>query len=178
MAKTSCIARSPLDPATTRVGSGFGDRAGRTSGATTFHAGLDFVGKVGDPVRAIMAGQVARVARNEEKSGFNGYGNAVVIFHPDLNLYSFYAHLSRLGVANGQMVLPGQVIGAVGNTTNGKFPGMGAHLHMEIRRPKPDGSMPFPGAYRVYNLDPAAVLDSVGVKITPTRYVRETCVIA
>jgi murein DD-endopeptidase MepM/ murein hydrolase activator NlpD len=173
-----CLAKSPLNPLTTRVGSGYGDRPGRTSGATTFHAGLDFVGKIGDPVRSIMYGQIARIARNDVPSGFSGYGNAVVVYHPELGLYSFYAHLSRVNVVPGQMVAPGQIIGAVGNTTNGKFPGMGAHLHMEIRRPKPDGSMPFPGGYRVFNLDPAIVLDSVGVKITPSRYVKETCLIA
>jgi murein DD-endopeptidase MepM/ murein hydrolase activator NlpD len=169
--------KSPIDPAVTRVGSPFGWRPGRTTGAETFHAGLDFVSKTGEPVRAVLRGQVALIGLEKQPRGLSGYGNAIVLFHPDLGLYSFYAHLSKVAVTPGQTVAAGQVIGAVGNTTNGKFPGMGAHLHFEMRKPRADGSIPFPGAYREFNVDPAPVLANIGVRTTENRYVRETCVV-
>ncbi len=182
MVMEKCEGRSPtnpLFPEFSKVGSTYGIRGGRTTGAQTFHAGVDFVGKEGDPVRAFRAGQVAYIARDNERKmrGFDGYGNAVVIYHPSIRLYSFHAHLSKVFVFEGQIVQPGQVIGLVGKTTNGKFAGMGAHLHFEIRRPLPSGAMPFPAAYGVYNLDPAPVLASAGVQISPTGIIQERCVV-
>lgn len=172
------MAKSPTDPTLSRLASRYGTRAGRTTGRATFHAGLDFSGKIGDPVRAILGGQVARVVRDSERArGFDGYGNAVVIYHPALGLYSFYAHLSTVGVVPGQMVGPGQLLGAVGNTTNGKFRGMGAHLHFEMRRPKEDGSMPFPAPYRRYNIDPLPVLEGQGIRVASTGSIREGVVV-
>lgn len=175
-----CEGRSPTIPhfpAFSRVASVYGVRGGRTSGAPTFHAGLDFVGSVGDPVRAFRAGQVRRIARDAARRapGFDGYGNAVVLYHPQIGMYSFYAHLSGIAVFEGQFVQPGQLIGWVGKTTNGKFPGMGAHLHFEVRRPKENGAMPFPAPYRVYNVDPLPVLASAGIQVAPSGLIRETC---
>lgn len=183
MAVEKCGGRSPTDPyfpSFSKAGSVYGVRGGRTSGKPTFHAGVDFVGSEGDPVRAFRAGQVAHVAYDFERKvrGFDGYGNAVVLYHPQIGLYSFYAHLSNPVVFEGQIVQPGQLIGRVGKTTNGKFSGMGAHLHFEIRRPKENGAMPFPAAYGVYNLDPVPVLASAGVQISPSGAIQERCIIA
>lgn len=141
---------------------------------------MDFVGSAGDPVRTFRLGQVAYIARDSDRKvrGFDGYGNAVVIYHPQVGLYSFYAHLSSVDVVVGQIVQPGQMIGRVGNTTNGKFSGMGAHLHFEIRRPKENGAMPFPAAYGAYNLDPLPVLASAGVQISPSGAIQERCMVA
>ncbi len=170
--------RSPTNPAFpsfSKVGSFYGVRGGRTTGAATFHAGMDFVGVAGDPVRAFRAGQVRHIARDTErgKKGFDGYGNAVVLFHPQVGLFSFYAHLSQVTVIEGQLVAPGYMIGRVGSTTNGKFKGMGAHLHFEIRRPKENGAMPFPAAYGAYNVDPLPILASAGVQIAPSGVIQE-----
>lgn len=183
MVMEKCGGRSPTDPlfpAFSKVASTYGVRGGRTSGTPTFHAGVDFVGSAGDPVRAFRAGQVMYIARDYERKmkGFDGYGNAVVIYHPQIKMYSFYAHLSKLNVIEGQIVQPGQVIGLVGNTTNGKFRGMGAHLHFEIRRPKESGAMPFPAAYGAYNVDPLPVLASAGVQISPSGAIQERCRVA
>jgi len=170
---------SPYFPAYSKVGSRYGVRGGRTSGNPTFHAGLDFVGAEGDPVRAFRAGQVMYIARDAQRRvrGFDGYGNAVVIYHPAIGLYSFYAHLSGVAVTEGQLVRPGQLIGWVGKTTNGKFKGMGAHLHFEIRRPMANGKMPFPAPYRTYNVDPLPVLAQAGVQISPSGAIREACML-
>lgn len=180
MVMEKCAGQSPVSPnfpTFSRMSSGYGVRGGRTSGAPTFHAGLDFVAFEGDPVRAFRAGQVKYIARDTERRvrGFDGYGNAVVLYHPQIGLYSFYAHLSSVLVSVGQLVRAGQVIGLAGKTTNGKFPGMGAHLHFEIRRPKENGAMPFPAPYRTYNLDPLPVLASAGVQVAPSGMIRETC---
>ncbi|HEY8430947.1 MAG TPA: M23 family metallopeptidase [Sandaracinaceae bacterium] len=157
------VASSPL-PAGYRVGSHYGYRTSRRTGARTFHAGIDFLAPRGTPVYAVRGGIVEAVARNRRHTNFAGYGNAIVIHHPDQNRWSFYAHLDDVTVEEGQIVEPGQLIGHVGNTTNGRFPGMGAHLHFEVRRPAPNGESPFPGVYRRYNVDPEDWLAAMGVR--------------
>jgi murein DD-endopeptidase MepM/ murein hydrolase activator NlpD len=136
-------------------------RRGRRTGAPTFHAGLDFHAPRGTLVWATKAGTVAVVPRTDRRRGpFDGYGNAVVVQHDGENyqgyptLWTFYAHLDEVFVPEGSFVDAGTPIGRVGNTTNGKFPGMGPHLHLELRHARSDGSSPFPGPYRRLNLDP------------------------
>jgi murein DD-endopeptidase MepM/ murein hydrolase activator NlpD len=157
------VASSPL-PACFGPGSGFGYRASPRTGRRTFHAGADFNAPGGTPVYAVRAGIVEAVATNRGRAFFNGYGNAVVVYHPELDQWSFYAHLRETSVEVGQAVLPGERIGSVGNTTNGRFPRMGAHLHFEVRRRTSEGLSPFPGAYRQYNLDPERWLTDQGVR--------------
>ena len=43
---------------------------------------------------------------------------------------TFYAHLSKILVKNGQKIARGQVIGLVGNTGKSTSP----HLHYEVRK--------------------------------------------
>lgn len=61
---------------------------------------------------------------------YKAYGNIVVINHG--NLYTVYAHLSRILVSPGQAVSRGGTIGYMGNTgqTYGRT---GIHLHFEVR---------------------------------------------
>jgi len=129
------------------------------------HAGIDVGAPRGATVYAPRPGTVAMVGRDSDGRGrgLHGYGNAVVIHHNDENVYSFYAHMARVFVNVGDFLEPGQPIGTVGNTSNGKFPGMGRHLHMEVRRPRADGSSPYPGGYGVYNIDPAVWLAGHGI---------------
>ncbi|MGE0792494.1 MAG: M23 family metallopeptidase [Sandaracinaceae bacterium] len=158
------VASSPL-PATYGIGSHFGYRTSLRTGRRTFHAGADFLGPRGTPVFAVRGGIVEHVTTERGGSRrFAGYGNAVVIHHPDLGVWTFYAHLGNVEVEEGQVVEPGQPIGVVGNTTNGRFPGMPAHLHFEVRHARADGTSPFPGAYRDFNVDPSEFLASLGVR--------------
>ncbi len=158
------MASPPVSPLLSRMTSGFGPRPGRTTGRTTVHQGLDFRGRRGDPVYAADGGQVAFIARDAAPRRTRGYGNVIGIHHPD-GYWSVYAHLSKVYVSEGQNVDAGQLIGAIGNTTNGKFRRMGSHLHFEVRRPRPDGGAPLPAPYGAYNVDPQAWLASRGVEV-------------
>lgn len=141
-----CRFLPPLDPAQAHLSSRYGVRPGRTSGLPTFHAGLDFAADVGALVTAPVSGEVVLISRNDTpKPGMRGYGNAVVLTFG--GLYMLFAHLSAVIASEGPLHV-GMPIGRVGNTTNGKFPGMGAHLHNELR------TRAYPSAYRIYNLDP------------------------
>lgn len=90
------------------------------------HTGVDFKASTGTPVYAIGDGQVVDTGLNR------AYGYFVEIYHGN-NIYSFYAHASRVIVSTGQYVTKGQQImysGSTGNVT-------GPHLHFEIRTPGP-----------------------------------------
>jgi len=85
------------------------------------HGGTDFGAIEGTPVTAPNAGRVVLARQLKVR------GNMVIIDHGG-GLYSGYAHLSQILVAEGQDVAIGDQIGAVGNTGLST----GAHLHWEI----------------------------------------------
>ncbi len=89
---------------------------------------VDLGAPSGTPIFAAASGQVI-VSR---QSGWNGgYGNYIVIAHPN-GTQTLYSHLSSNLAYSGQYVLQGQTIGYVGLT--GKT--TGAHLHFEVRGAK------------------------------------------
>jgi murein DD-endopeptidase MepM/ murein hydrolase activator NlpD len=88
-----------------------------------FHPGLDFKGNTGDPVKSTASGRVIFTGRA------GGYGNCVRIRHTN-NLETWYGHLSRITVKEGEQVMVGQLIGKVGSTGRSTGP----HLHYEVRR--------------------------------------------
>jgi murein DD-endopeptidase MepM/ murein hydrolase activator NlpD len=90
------------------------------------HTGIDIDGETGDTVRAAFAGTVLIAGR--APNGYSGYGTIVVIGHPS-GLTTLYAHLSRVSVAVGRQVAPGDVVGAMGCTGSCT----GSHLHFEVR---------------------------------------------
>ena len=92
-------------------------------GNSEFHPGLDFKGKKGEPVKCTASGNVIYAA----KAG--GYGNCVRIKHAN-GLETWYGHLSKINVHEGQRVTVGDVIGKVGSTGRSTGP----HLHYEIRK--------------------------------------------
>ncbi len=111
---------SPLE--FSRVSSGYGMRFHPISGQRKAHMGVDYAAPTGTPVRTIGDGVVefAGVQR--------GYGNVVYIRHRN-NQMTVYAHLSRIGVRDGQRVNQGEFIGNVGSTGASTGP----HLHLEFR---------------------------------------------
>lgn len=87
-----------------------------------YHRGVDYAGAAGSPVVAPAAGKVALVGRVSQ--GFRVHGNVVGVDHGQ-GVTSIFMHLSRINVKEGDLVKPGQLIGAVGSTGASTGP----HLH-------------------------------------------------
>lgn len=107
-----------------RLSSYFGYRIDPFYKVTKFHEGVDFSAPVGTKVFATGDGIVKGI--QEEK---REYGNHIAIDH-GFGFVTFYAHLSKILVKNGQKITRGQVIGYVGNTGKSTSP----HLHYEVRK--------------------------------------------
>lgn len=86
------------------------------------HSGWDIAVPVGTPVAAVNHGRVVLA----EYLHVTGY---TVILHHGLDLYSSYAHLSKLAVAQGQDVAKGETVGLSGMTGLATGP----HLHLTFR---------------------------------------------
>lgn len=111
------------------VGGTLLSRQGPSPVRRTWHNGTDWRAPIGAPVHAVYAGVVESVRR----CGYScSYGNTVAVRHGE-DFLSVYAHLSEISVEEGQEVLSGQVIGAVGDTTSLR-PNMLPHLHLELVR--------------------------------------------
>jgi murein DD-endopeptidase MepM/ murein hydrolase activator NlpD len=87
-----------------------------------YHRGLDYAGATGSPVMAPAGGKVVLVGF--VKDGFRVHGNCVGIDHGQ-GVVSIFMHLSRVDVAEGEMVKTGDVLGGVGSTGASTGP----HLH-------------------------------------------------
>jgi murein DD-endopeptidase MepM/ murein hydrolase activator NlpD len=73
------------------------------------------------------------VLTSANQGSANGYGNLIVIDHGDGDGWrSYYGHLSKRSVSQGDHATQGQKIGEVGNTSE---PGskLSPHLHHEVR---------------------------------------------
>ena len=176
----------PLDQTVVEVGRGYGEGWNRErTDSHQLHAGMDFVASSGTPVLAPIPGVVdfltsntgSRISADAARGGatgqvrrMGGYGTAIVVRHdfavPGLPtpFYTSYNHLSAIasGIVPGVAIATGQLLGNVGNTTNGQFPGMGSHLHMEVRR------VPFPGpvghdGYELDTMDPSILFTALGI---------------
>ena len=95
------------------------------------HEGLDLAAtdSAGNPVAVLAAqrGVVTKVA-----SISTGYGTHVVVRHdwPDGNVYfTWYGHMSRIEVQQGDVVNAGQRLGVAGSTGNST----GIHLHLTLQ---------------------------------------------
>ena len=109
-------------PSCTLITSRFGYRVAPTTGASTYHGGLDIGAGMGASIVAAGAGDVIYAGAN------GGYGNCVMIDHGN-GVVTVYAHMSSIGVSYGQYVTAGQYVGAVGSTGVSTGP----HCHFEIR---------------------------------------------
>lgn len=90
------------------------------------HSGIDFFGRVGDPILAATSGTITYVGSGR------GYGNAI-FETSDKGVQMVYGHSSAYHVKDGQKVTAGQNIGSVGYSGNVRPPGPGgAHLHFEV----------------------------------------------
>ena len=105
----------------TYLSSPFGYRDAPTSGASTYHQGVDLAAPAGTPIYATRSGVVSAAT----------YGSAagyyVSINHGD-GFSSIYMHMTNYVVYAGQAVSAGQLIGYVGKTGVAT----GNHLHFGI----------------------------------------------
>ena len=115
--------RIPLDGVTT--GSNFGKRRILNGNPGSPHTGMDFPAATGTAVRATQRGRVALA----EELFFAG--NTVVLDH-GLGIYSFYGHLSEIGVKAGDTLETGAVLGKVGAT--GRVTGPHLHWGLTVER--------------------------------------------
>jgi murein DD-endopeptidase MepM/ murein hydrolase activator NlpD len=89
---------------------------------TISHKGVDFHAEKGTKVMAMNRG-VVRVAKN-----MTVYGKTIVVDH-GFGLMTFYMHLSKIKVNEGELVKSGQIIGLSGDTGYAEQP----HLHITVR---------------------------------------------
>lgn len=119
------ILKSPLrfNP---RITSGFSmNRKHPIYGFSRAHLGVDYAAPIGSPVIAVSAGNVV-------SAGWAGDGGNQIVLHHSKGYETYYLHLSSFaaGIAPGQAVEQGQVIGYVGMTGAATGP----HLDYRVRR--------------------------------------------
>ena len=115
--------RVPLDGVTT--GGNFGKRRVLNGQAGSPHSGVDSPALTGTPVYAAQKGRAA-LAQDLFFSG-----NTVVVDH-GLGIYTFYGHLSEIGVKAGDELQSSQVLGKVGAT--GRVTGPHLHWGLTVER--------------------------------------------
>lgn len=106
----------------TRISSEYGNRIHPTLGVQKFHNGVDFAAPTGTAIYAAYDGKVVAAAYS------SSMGNYVMIDHGS-GLYTIYMHASKLYVSNGDVVVRGETIAAVGSTGRSTGP----HLHFGVR---------------------------------------------
>ena len=102
------------------------------AGGARLHDAIDIMAAEGTPVVAAADGTVEKLFNSQ-----GGGGLSIYIRSPDQRWIYYYAHLQGYapGLAEGQKVRRGQVIGRVGHTGNANP--AGPHLHFAIHRMQP-----------------------------------------
>ncbi|MCD1259573.1 peptidoglycan DD-metalloendopeptidase family protein [Paenibacillus athensensis] len=109
-------------PTTSRlVTSSYGYRKDPFTHKPSFHSGIDFGARAGEPVYAAAAGTVVSAGKDRFR------GNNVLLEHTT-GLRTWYMHLQRIAVKQGDAVGKGDTIGLVGSTGRSTGP----HLHYEV----------------------------------------------
>ncbi|MBI4455843.1 MAG: M23 family metallopeptidase [Acidobacteria bacterium] len=130
-----------LRPVSGVATSSFGSRSILNGQLRNPHSGTDFRAREGTPVGAPNMGRVVLAA------DLYYSGNTVILDH-GWGLYSYFAHLSRFAVSEGELISKGSLVGYVGAT--GRV--TGPHLHWSMRL----------GGARVDPLSLVAALSGVG----------------
>jgi hypothetical protein len=117
----------PLPPKTYAFTSKFGSRCPPTSGASSFHRGIDLAAPYGTPLYAVAGGTITKVV-----DGSGGTGGTVILSSVvnGERVDFFYHHMANSSqfVKAGDVVTAGQQISAVASTGVST----GAHLHFEV----------------------------------------------
>jgi murein DD-endopeptidase MepM/ murein hydrolase activator NlpD len=111
----------PVD--TRHITSSFGYRKDPFTYRPTFHNGYDIAGDANDPVYVTADGIVV-------SSGYdNLHGNNIIVNHTN-GLRTWYMHLNKSLVSEGDHVSKGEKIGLLGSTGRSTGP----HLHYEVKK--------------------------------------------
>jgi murein DD-endopeptidase len=105
-----------------RITSGFGARTAPTTGASTYHNGIDLAAPIGTAVYAPASGTINSLYTNSE-------GGKQLLMKHENGFISGFAHLISYAVTVGQSVRKGQLIAYTGNTGNTTGP----HLHFSLK---------------------------------------------
>ena len=99
------------------------------AGGARVHNAIDIMADHGTPVMAAAPGTVEKLYFSE-----GGGGTSVYVRSPDGQWIYYYAHLQDYapGLAEGQQVKQGQVLGTVGSSGNASPDG--PHLHFAVHR--------------------------------------------
>ena len=103
------------------VTSKYGTRIDPFTGRKAFHSGIDLAVPENTEVFSCGSGKVIETAYNRTN------GNYIIIDNEN-NYQSYYGHLSRILVKQGDKVIKGQIIGLSGNTGLSTGP----HIHFQI----------------------------------------------
>lgn len=119
------VAYTPLGyPHFGAITSGYGHRENPFTGENVeSHKGLDIKGNYGEIVRSTASGRVSFAGRR------GGYGNCIVINHGN-GFETYYGHLSKILIEEGQKINVGDQIGKIGSTGRSTGP----HLHYEVHK--------------------------------------------
>jgi murein DD-endopeptidase MepM/ murein hydrolase activator NlpD len=109
---------NPVD--STVVTSSFGTRINPITRRQEFHNGIDIAAGLNSPVRAVKDGKITR-------TGYSSTWGNYIEYKTDTGYLIFKAHLSKVLVNDGEVVL-GQEIAKAGSTGLSTGP----HLHLSI----------------------------------------------
>lgn len=115
-----------IRPISGPITSPFGYRIHPIFKSRIYHSGIDIGGPNGGAIKASNDGKVIY------SGWYGGYGKVVILDHGIVNgkpITTLYAHMSSIGVSNGQMVKKGQTLGREGSTGYSTGP----HCHFEVR---------------------------------------------
>lgn len=105
----------PMPVQNATVTSEFGARVHPVTGKQSFHTGIDLAGTWHSNITAVEKGTVVWAGVQ------GGYGNCVEVQHSTVNgtiYFTFYAHLARIDVMEGQEIQQGTVVGIQGGDPN------------------------------------------------------------
>ncbi|MBN2280844.1 MAG: M23 family metallopeptidase [Candidatus Marinimicrobia bacterium] len=105
------------------ISSYFGYRRDPFTQERRFHYGIDISAQRGTPVYTTADGVVSECSNSSI-----GFGKLITIDHGH-GYTTYYGHLQKFHVKEGQQVKRGQIIGEVGNSGRST----GTHLHYEVR---------------------------------------------
>jgi len=109
-------------PMDSKITSSFGNARVYNGVVKSYHSGTDFRAKVGEKVRATNNGKVVLIMNRF-------YLGKVIYMNHGRGAYTYYSHLSKALVKEGDRVKKGQIIAKSGKT--GRI--TGPHLHYAVR---------------------------------------------